>query len=199
MTSKEPPVAEPARAAPATPIDPWADDSALSRFLRRLDSGVGLGEQIALFSLLCIVVVVATAQAIATKVFGSSFEGSFDIVRDSVFAVAMLGAAYASQQHRHLSMDLVSRRLRPRARLVLRLLLAAFTVYIAYLFLIAGEHLRSKVAVEAHTHLVPKWAVAAMIPIGSALIIFHSLIHTIIDVDYLVRGKLPAERERTGH
>jgi len=198
VTSPEPHVVEAAPVAPASPAA-YADDSPLSRSLRRLDHWVGLGEQIALFSLLCIVVLVATAQAISTRLFAKSFEGSFEIIRDSVFAVAMMGSAYASQQHRHLSMDLVSRRLRPRARLVLRMILAAFTVFVAVLFLLAGIDLTRKVALEANTHFVPKWAVAALIPVGSVLIIFHSLVHTIIDLDYLVRGKQPAERERTGH
>ncbi len=36
-----------------------------------------------------------------------------EIVRAGTFAIALLGAAFASHQGRHLSMDLVSRRLSP--------------------------------------------------------------------------------------
>jgi hypothetical protein len=41
--------------------------------------------------------------------------------------------------------------------------------------------------------------VILMIPIGAALIIFHSLVHAAIDAEYLVRNKLPPERARSGH
>jgi hypothetical protein len=41
--------------------------------------------------------------------------------------------------------------------------------------------------------------IVTMLPIGAALIILHSLLHVVIDVDYLIRGKLPPERARSGH
>jgi TRAP-type C4-dicarboxylate transport system permease small subunit len=160
---------------------------------------VGNSEQVALFGLLVMVVVVATIQAVASKVFGKSFTWSFEIIRDGVFAIALLGAAFAAHQQRNLAMDLVSRRLPARGRMVLRVILALFTVFIAGLFAYGGEHLRRQVMLETHAHVVPMWIVAAMIPLGSALIIFHSIIQAIVDIDYLVRGKLAPERERSAH
>ena len=38
-----------------------------------------------------------------------------------------------------------------------------------------------------------------LIPVGCGLIMFHTLLHLLIDVDYLRRGKLPPERTRSGH
>ncbi len=40
---------------------------------------------------------------------------------------------------------------------------------------------------------------AAMIPIGAGLIIFHTFLHMLIDIDYILRGKLPPEKAPTGH
>ena len=36
-------------------------------------------------------------------------------------------------------------------------------------------------------------------PIGGFMIIFHTVLHAIIDVDYIVRRKTPPERMRSGH
>jgi len=181
------------------PPPTYPDDSPLASKLRRIDGVIGLGEQGVLFGLLVVVVLAATIQAIASKAFDKSLLWSFEVVRAGVFAIALLGAAFAAHHQRNLSMDLVSRRLHARGRLVLRIFLAIFTVMIAVLFLWAGEHLRRQVMLETHAHVIPMWLVAAMIPLGSLLIIFHSLVQIVIDVDYLLRGKLPPERERSAH
>ncbi|HZJ64809.1 MAG TPA: hypothetical protein VFD36_14950, partial [Kofleriaceae bacterium] len=38
-----------------------------------------------------------------------------------------------------------------------------------------------------------------LMPAGASLIILHTLLHMVIDIDYLVRGKTPPERMRSGH
>ena len=42
-------------------------------------------------------------------------------------------------------------------------------------------------------------AIAWTIPIGAGIVILHVILHMIIDVDYLARGKTPPERMRSGH
>jgi TRAP-type C4-dicarboxylate transport system permease small subunit len=186
-----PPASDPAR-------PDWPDDSPLARRLRRIDRVIGLGEQGVLFGVLVAVILTATAQAIVSKAFDMSLPWSFHVVRDGTFAIALLGAAFAAHHQRNLSMDLVSRRLPARGRLVLRIFLALFTVVVALLFLRAGLHVSGQETPDA-TRFIPTSLVAFMIPLGSALIIFHSLAQVVIDVDYLLRGVLPPERERTGH
>jgi C4-dicarboxylate transporter, DctQ subunit len=194
VSSLDPDVAGVGASPPSYP-----DDSPFATRLRRIDAAIGVSEQGVLFGLLVIVILAATAQAVARKVFEASLLWTFEIVRAGVFAIALLGAAYAAHHQRNLSMDLVSRRLHARGRLILRVFLALFTVAVAALFFYAGEHLRRQVMLETHAQFIPMWLVAAMIPLGSALIIFHSLVQVVIDVDYLRRGVLPPERERTGH
>ena len=48
-------------------------------------------------------------------------------------------------------------------------------------------------------HLLSTHRLAYLIPIGGALVILHTIIHTLIDIDYLARGKTPPERQRSGH
>jgi TRAP-type C4-dicarboxylate transport system permease small subunit len=195
---------EPEAAMAADLLDPghhpatsFPTDSTLVRVLRKANFVAGLSEQIALFGLITVMVVVATVEAILEQMHGG-FLWSFPVVRDSTFAIAMLGAAFATYQQRNLSMDLVSRRLSARGRMILRVLLAAVTIFVSFLFFKSGEHLRSQVSEEPTATLLVKTTVA-MIPIGALLIIFHSAVQIVIEVDYLIRGKLAPEREKIGH
>ncbi len=177
----------------------FPDDGAVSSALRKTDRTLGLIEQALLFVFLAAVVLSASAQAIGTKLFHHAFEWSFDVVRDGVFAIAMLGAAFASHQQRHLAMDLLSKRLSPRGRLVLRVLISMFTIAVVLIFVRAGLHLQEQAAKEGGNHLISMGKIAALVPIGAGLVIVHVAIHMLIDVDYLVRKKLPPERLKLSH
>src|SRR5690606_7584729 len=123
----------------------------------------------------------------------------FDVVRAGTFAIAMIAAAFASHQARHLSMDLISRKISPRARLELRIVLAMFTIFATALLFNSGLHLRETVASEGGQHTIPPGVIALMIPVGCGLIIFHTLLQLLIDVDYRRRGKLPPEKAPSAH
>lgn len=195
--------AEPETAAIAAPDDPesghsragFPDDGALVRELRKIDRVFGFAEQLALVSLLAMVVLTATLQTFAEKVLGTSYLWSFEIIRGSVLGMAMIGAAFATYQQRNLAMDLISRRLAPRGRMVLRIILGLITMFIAGVFTFGGYRLAT-VGIKADDHLADILTAWAM-PIGGALIIFHTLVQVVIEVDYLSRGKLTPDRERT--
>lgn len=178
----------------------YPDDGPVAGTVRRIDHYAGLIEQAVLFAIFVAVVVTGTAQAISTKLFQTSLLWSFDIVRGGTFAIAMLGAAFASHQASHLSMDLMSRFVNPRTRLILRIVLALFTLFAAYLLLRSGLRLAERVAEEGgHRGVIPMEAIALMIPVGCGMIMFHTTLRMVIDIDYLRRGKQPPEKAMTGH
>ena len=41
--------------------------------------------------------------------------------------------------------------------------------------------------------------IVTTMPLAAAMIILHCALHLVIDAEYLVRGKLPPERARSGH
>ncbi|HUS33582.1 MAG TPA: TRAP transporter small permease [Kofleriaceae bacterium] len=177
----------------------FPDDSAASGIIRKVDGYIGIAEQIALFALLAAVVLTAAGAALSDKVLGDPFgRWWFTVVRGGTFTIAMLGAVFATHQQRHLAMDLVSRKIPPRGRLVLSIVLKLFTILIAYLLFKSGMHQRDHVGGTVKEFIDDK-TIVTMMPLGAALIILHSVLHIIIDVDYLARGKLPPEKARTGH
>lgn len=178
----------------------FPDDGPLSSWLRRADHALGVAEQAVLFVLLGAVVLTAAAAALFDRVIGVQLgRWWFDIVRGGTFSIAMIGAVFASHQQRHLSMDLVSRRLPPRGRLVLRVALAVFTIVVAGLLVRSGLHQLDTVGEESGEHLISTHSIVMFMPVGAGLIIIHTLLHMVIDLDYLARGKTPPVRMRSGH
>lgn len=178
----------------------FPDDGPLSSWLRRADRALGLAEQAALVILLAAVVTTAAAAALSDRVLAIRLgRWWFDVVRGGTFSIAMIGAVFASHQQRHLAMDLVSRRLLPRRRLILRAILALFTIAVAALLVRSGLHQLDSVGEEGGGHAISTHSIVLFMPIGAALIIVHTVLHMVIDLDYLARGKTPPERARSGH
>lgn len=177
----------------------FPDDGPLSHNVRAVDGWLGNIEQVLLFALLAAVVLTAASAALSDKLFHHALgRWWFDVVRGGTFSIAMMGAVFATHQQRHLAMDLISRKLSPRGRLILGIILKLFTIAIAIILYRSGMHQREHVGGSAE-QLVSDKTVVTMLPIGAALIILHSVLHIIIDVDYLARGKTPPEKARTGH
>jgi TRAP-type C4-dicarboxylate transport system permease small subunit len=186
-------------------IDPeptrFPNDSKLSRIVRRIDHAVGVGEQGFVFFLLALIVIVASLAAIHDKLTTDHLGRWWHtIVRGGTFAIAMFAAAYTTQEQRHLAMDLVSRKLAPKGRLMLGLALKVLTVGVCYFLFKSG---RAQLGVVGTGETLSVFGmhindvdVVSSISIAAVLISFHTILHFIIDVDYLVRGVSPPERAR---
>jgi TRAP-type C4-dicarboxylate transport system permease small subunit len=180
----------------ASPIHRFADDSNLARSLRRFDGVIGRLEQALLFALLALVVITAVLSFVWDIALHSSLPHNELIIRYAVFASGMVGGAYAAHHQRLLSMDLLSKQLGPRGRAVLRVVLAIFGVVTSALLLWGGLLVYDITSAEASAELIPRSVPAIFVPIGAALIGLHLVIQSVIDLDYLRRGKLPPEPEQ---
>ena len=184
----------------------FPDDGPVSGLVRTIDHYVGNIELGILLALFITVVAVASLSALSEHI-GHHQIGLWWtwVVRKGTFAVALLGAAYATQQQRLLAMDLVSRKLSPRGRLVLGIALKLFTIVLAGVLVYIGLYMHDHADHQAGPRLdlalftLTEKDALCVIPIGGALIVLHSLLHAVIEADYLVRGKLLPERARSGH
>jgi TRAP-type mannitol/chloroaromatic compound transport system permease small subunit len=180
-------------------IHAFPDDGPLATSVRRADHLLGLAEQGVLFGLLAAIVLTAATATLSDKLFHYAVgRWWFTVVRDGTFAVAMFGAVIATQQQRHLAMDLVSRQLPPRGRLVLGVILKLFVIAIMMLLFRSGLAQRDTVG-ESGDQFISDQTIVTTMPLAAALIMVHSVLHLLIDVDYLRRNKLPPERMRSGH
>jgi len=63
----------------------------------------------------------------------------------------------------------------------------------------SGLHQLASVGGEAGEHLIATHTIVLFLPLGAGLIIVHTILHMVIDLDYLARGKTPPERMRSAH
>lgn len=178
----------------------YPDDGSFSAKVRKLDNLIGVGEQVVLVTMLVTVVLTAASHAILDRAFHYQVPFKDDVIRAGTFAIAMIAGAFASHQAKHLSMDLISRRLTPRARLFLKVLLSLFVIFMVVLFIRSGFHnIANEEQFAAEDKLISRVRIAWLIPIGGFLIILHTVLHMLIDVDYILRRKTPPEKMRSGH
>lgn len=177
----------------------FPDDGPVSAGVRKIDYFLGIAEQALLFGILMLVVVVASTHAIKEKITHLGLWWSADVIRGGTFTLAMIGAAYATQQQRHLAMDLISKKIAPRYRLLLASVLEIFTIAICAMLIYSGYRQLGAVGVETGEHLIQAKQIVVFLPIGAGLIALHAFFHLIIHLDYFARGKVPPERARSGH
>jgi TRAP-type mannitol/chloroaromatic compound transport system permease small subunit len=179
----------------------YPDDGPFAKSVRKLDNLIGKGEQVVLVFILGMVILFGASHALLDKIAHIHVPYKDDVIKSGTFAIAMLGGAFASHQMKHLSMDLLSRRFSPRNRLFLRITLMLFVIFVLILLIKSGfaNIANEKQFNQGGDFLVSRVKVAWLIPIGGALMIIHSVLHIIIDADYLKRGVVPPERMRSGH
>lgn len=177
----------------------YPDDGPISAGIRKLDKYVGTAELLTLLAILAAMVVFVAVNTITVRLLDFQIHMKEEIVHGGTFTMAMIGAAYAAQQARHLAMDLVSRRLSARGRLVLKVLLGLFTIMVLLIVVRAGYVNATLKKEDSAAVLFTPTSIAWTIPIGASIVILHVILHMIIDIDYLVRGKTPPERMRSGH
>jgi TRAP-type C4-dicarboxylate transport system permease small subunit len=184
----------------------FPDDGSVSGIVRTIDKHLGNVELGLLLAIFATVVLVASLSALSEHIAHHQIGLWWNwVVRKGTFAIAMLGAAYATQQQRLLAMDLISRKLSPRGRLVLGLALKLFTVALAGVLAYIGMYMHEHADHQAGPRLdltvfvLTEKDSLLVIPIGAALICVHSLFQAVIEADYLARGKQLPERARSGH
>ncbi len=194
---------EPPTRASALDLHPhlvYPDDGPVSAMVRKIDNFVGKAEQIVLVAIFATIVVIGSAHALLERIAHIRLEFAGDIIRSGTFAIALLGGAFATHQAKHLSMDLLSRKFSPRGRLFLKLILSVFMIFVLVLLIRSGyAQVENERQFAAEDKFLSRVRIAFLIPIGGAIMIFHTVLHMIIDADYIARHKTPPERMRSGH
>jgi len=178
----------------------YPDDGPVSGAVRRIDNYIGKAEQVLLVAIFATIVIVGSTHALLERIAHIRLEFAGDVIRSGTFAIALLGGAFASHQAKHLSMDLLSRKFSPRGRLFLKVVLGVFVIFVLVLLIKSGyAQVENERQFAAEDKFLSRVRIAYLIPIGGAIMILHTLLHMIIDVDYIARHKLPPERMRSGH
>jgi TRAP-type C4-dicarboxylate transport system permease small subunit len=169
----------------------------LARNVLRFDEALGQGERILIAFVFAGLVFVGFYRTMVDILFKERPLWSIELIKVFVFAIAMLGTAFATQLNRNFSLDLISRYLAPRGRAYLRILVNVTTAGAAFLLYYGGELVREslKKAHESH-EVVPMWVIGWFMPVAAVLVLIHSVNHTVIEISYLTAGRVAPEPEQ---
>ena len=190
----------PAGARTAPTDEPLAEpEPPLARVARQLDEGLGLVERVLLAVLFVALVAFGVYRTIADIAWNERPLWAVEGIRVSVFALAMVGAAFATHHKRNFALDLLSRVFAVRGRALLRVVLNLATIFAAALLFYGGWLVKEVISREKDYELVPKWMIGWLIPIAAALIIVHCLLHIVVEVGFLAAGRTAPEAEQAVH
>lgn len=165
----------------------------LARGVTLIDRSIGMVEQALLCVFIAILISVACYQVVSGMIFDKAVPWSFEIIRNSVFMIAMTGAALSTQADKMISMDFVTRIVKPKTRIYLRSLTRLFAIGACICLIKGGWMVRTTaVAGEQYEVLKPSTVLLAL-PIGAALIALHLLLHLVSDAAYLAKGEIPPD------
>lgn len=185
----------------------WAPESwpAPIRWLTKLSHGLAIAEGIGIGVCLLAVVFLATWQCVERNLtvrhipFFQVPGWTDGVIRHSVFLLGFLGGAYATYTGRHIRIDAVTRTLKPRPRMVVRVLttLAALAIVVIFVKSSWGfyEVTLEEAGEASQAGQVFTSARGALIMVtGYAVIAFHFLVQIALDLGWLFsRQQPPAE------
>jgi TRAP-type C4-dicarboxylate transport system permease small subunit len=191
----QPEAVKPHHHVPSTWPAPVKAVAALSRLLAVLE-GVGIG------MCLLAVVVLATWQFVERNLtqhhlwFFHVPPWTDGVIRHSVFMLGFLGGAYATYTGRHIRIDAVTRVLKARRRMMLRVATTAAAIFIVALFARAAVDFyritlqEAGDASEAQELFTPARG-ALIIVVGYAVIAFHFFVQMVLDISWLISKEAP--------
>lgn len=171
-------------------------EPAAARLVRMIDEGIGLGERVVIVAIFAFLVSVGFYRTFADLMWNERPLWAIEGIRVAVFAIAMLGAAFATHLKRNFSLDLLSKAFGPRGRAALRVVLNLVAMLAAALLCYGGWLVKKTLAREHDYELVPKWVIGWFIPVAATLIIVHLVLHTVIELVYLARGEAAPDPEQ---
>lgn len=162
--------------------------SLLNHFKRLLVSF----EKFLLVSLFSIMVLLSFVQVLLREFFSTGFFWGDIFLRHLVLWVAFLGAAIATQENRHFTIDVV-KKLLPKKGKILSEIVAELFALVCLFFLSGSAFKFFESEWDSHTILftvgnvqIPSFWMIAIIPLGFSLLWVHFLIKMLEDIHCLI-------------
>lgn len=175
------------------------------RVLRSLSNSLLMVERSLVITMLCVMVLLTFLQVILRNVFSSGILWADTILRHMVLWMAFLGASLAAEQEKHISIDIVTRFLQPKAtnlvRILTTLLAGVVSLYLADagLTFLKSEIESQSVLLTVGTYDLSGWWFQVIIPVGFGLLAFRFLLRTVQHVVKALRpGSDDSEKPQRG-
>jgi TRAP-type C4-dicarboxylate transport system permease small subunit len=161
-------------------------------FIGRTLNAIHRIEDLLLAILLIGMILLATGQILLRNVFDIGLVWADPLLRIMVLWLGLLGALTACRENKHITIDVLTRLLSEKARLIARVLTSLFTTTVSA---IIAYHAARFVIMEYEAQSsavlgVPAWVYESIIPLAFGLIALRYIIHSIVYIRTLL---LPSE------
>ncbi|MEK7251176.1 MAG: TRAP transporter small permease [Bacteroidota bacterium] len=152
--------------------------------LRALDKTLVKAETAFLVLFLANMIVLSFSQVVLRNFFGTGFLWADPLVRHLVIWVGFMGAAIASHEERHISIDALTKFFSPRWKAIAQVLTSLFAVIVCYYLADAAlTFLRDEKASGSDFVLsIPTWVALIVIPTGYGLMAIHFVVKIVESV-----------------
>ena len=146
--------------------------------LRLVDRLFSKVEMIVLVVSLSIMVFLAFGQVVLRNAFNAGYPWADPIVRHLVIWSGFMGAALATRDERHISIDALTKFFSHKSKRVVAVVTSAFAAVVCYYLATASwQFLLEEKAVNNMMVLsIPTWVAIIIIPVGYGVLTFHFLI-----------------------
>ena len=154
----------------------------------KLDTGISRVESILITILLTLMILMAFSQIVLRNFFATGIDWSDALVRYLVVWVAFIGAAVATREGKHLSIDLLSRWLSGNARIAVQALSCMFSAVICGLLTVAAARfirIEAQMGSTAFLNL-PAWVPELIMPVTLGLMTLRFLMEMLYKIGELL-------------
>ncbi|MBI4549002.1 MAG: TRAP transporter small permease subunit [Ignavibacteriae bacterium] len=163
------------------------------KLIQTLSTALAFIERTLVVLLLGVMVLLAFSQVILRNVFSTGFLWADPLLRHMVLWVGFVGASLATQQEKHISIDLITRFVSPKIKTASRIMtnllagiVCAFLANAAWTFLLSEMESGDVLFTIGKTSF-PLWWFEAIIPFGFAFIAFRFLLRVVEHVMVMSR------------
>jgi len=158
----------------------------IMKILEKLNSWIEKTETAVLVAVLAVMVVFAFLQVVLRNIFDEGILWGDIFLRHLVLWVGFLGASLAARESKHINIDLFTRFLSDKGKIISHIITGLFSVFICVLLTDASWTFvqdEQMMGTEIFNN-VPAWYFQVIIPIGFLLMAFRFLVQSI---EHMVR------------
>ena len=179
----------------------------------KIDRAFAKVEEVILALLLVGMILLASLQVVLRNIWDTGISWADSTLQNATLLLGLLGAAVATSEGRHLSIDILSRAIKGRTKHVLKVVIGCVSLFLCVVLaqggwvtfkvnyeqwlgnVPQGWSVMQTLRQELSEGSIPQWLSQAMLPFTFALIGFHFALRLVRDLGTLTSGK---EWEKAG-
>ncbi len=157
-------------------------------FFLKLNKLITILTRWTIVSIMSCMIVMAIFQILLRNIFETSIEWGDIFLRHLVLWIGFLGAIVATDENRHISVEVITKYLPDKTKKILSIIISLFATYICYILFIASyEFLLLEKETGGNLLLnIPIWYFIIIIPTGYLVMAFRFLLSLIIKIKEII-------------